>query len=773
MVNKNIDIRNQNIRKMSLIDNFGGDNGSESYAVTDHYIIRNGKPCFPIMGEFHYSRYPAHYWEESILKMKAGGIDVIATYVFWIHHEETKGEYDWQGKKHLRRFLELCGKHNMKVLLRIGPWAHGECRNGGFPDWLVNSGIELRTNDKRYLELVKVLYGEIYQQAKGLLFDDGGPVIGVQLENEFGHCGGLQGEKGKEHIITLKKIAIETGFKVPFYSTTGWGNGIVVEGETLPVLGGYPEAPWDQNIEERSAAEEYLFSAIKRETSIGTDLMVSEVIEYSYDVNKYPYFTAELGGGLQDTHHRRPITSADDIGALAFAFLGSGANLLGYYMYHGGTNPIGKFSTFQESKATGYLNDVPELSYDFQAPINEYGQLNGSYGRLKALHMFLHDFGEEMAESFCCLPEDNVTNAEDMESLRYAVRFGKKGGFLFLNNYERRRKMTDKDNVNIDISTNEGHFTFDKISLPDEKYTFLPFNLELGGAKLVTATAQLLCKVHNKKETTFVFFCDDDDTPVYRFEAANIESVHSDDNRCDNGNQIWEIAINKHEFHKVVAITLKSGRIIRIITISRAEAFNAWKIKCGKDELLAVTEVQLIQEENILTLVSCEKEIQTLVYPELPDSAKFDGATAKKETFDGCFAEYSISFNKASQTASVDIKKEINHGSEGVSYELEIKRSKGESVGDDILTIPFEGDRARLYIDGEFSADWFYNGTDWRIGLKRFGNIDDSKIRLDIEPLKQDDYVFLERKPVYNDGFACSLGCVSILPEYYCRIKID
>ena len=87
------------------------------------------------MGEFHFSRYEPEDWEEELLKMRAGGVDIAATYVFWIHHEERQGEWDFTGCRDLRRFLEICRRIDMPVWLRIGPWAHGECRNGGFPDW--------------------------------------------------------------------------------------------------------------------------------------------------------------------------------------------------------------------------------------------------------------------------------------------------------------------------------------------------------------------------------------------------------------------------------------------------------------------------------------------------------------------------------------------------------------------------------------------------------------------------------------------------------------
>ena len=107
-----------------------------SIEVNSFYMLRNGKPMLPVTGEFHYSRYPAEQWEQAILKMKAGGLTIIPTYVFWNIHEEKEGVFDWNGNRDLRRFVELCKKHDMDVIVRIGPFCHGEIRNGGLPDWL-------------------------------------------------------------------------------------------------------------------------------------------------------------------------------------------------------------------------------------------------------------------------------------------------------------------------------------------------------------------------------------------------------------------------------------------------------------------------------------------------------------------------------------------------------------------------------------------------------------------------------------------------------------
>ncbi len=147
----------------------GGTNPTgDSISVNNYFIKINDQPFFPVIGEFHYSRYPEQYWEESILKMKSGGINVIGTYVFWNVHERTEGIFDWSNNLNLRKFIQLCKKHNIYVIVRMGPFCHGEMRNGGLPDWLYGKPFEIRSNDKAYLDHVNRLYGEISGQINAL-----------------------------------------------------------------------------------------------------------------------------------------------------------------------------------------------------------------------------------------------------------------------------------------------------------------------------------------------------------------------------------------------------------------------------------------------------------------------------------------------------------------------------------------------------------------------------------------------------------------------------
>src|SRR5580698_966785 len=102
----------------------------DEISVNSRSLLLNGHPWFPVMGEFQYSRVPENEWRDELLKMKAGGVDVVSTYVFWIHHEEIEGQFDWTGSRNLRHFIQLCQETGLNVFVRCGPWDHGEVRNG-------------------------------------------------------------------------------------------------------------------------------------------------------------------------------------------------------------------------------------------------------------------------------------------------------------------------------------------------------------------------------------------------------------------------------------------------------------------------------------------------------------------------------------------------------------------------------------------------------------------------------------------------------------------
>ena len=344
--------------------------------------------------------------------MKAGGINIVATYVFWSMHEEHEGEFTWQGERDLRHFIKLCAQYDMPAIVRIGPFGHGEVRNGALPDWLLGKPVSVRSNDPAYLVYVERLYDQIGRQLRGLMFKDGGPVVAIQLENEYQHSAAPWGltypgqpldftaadrdravtqegvgvatgpnpyaELGNDHLRILKALAQKAGLIAPIYTVTGWGNAAVIPNETLPVTAGYAYPTWTPK---KDISPFYLYTDLHKKP---------DYAPVRYVPTDYPYFCAELGSGIMSTYTRRPVVPANSMDALINRCLGSGANGIGYYMYHGGSTPKGDFFN---DEAYGY----PKISYDFQAPIGEYGKVRPAFHRLKLLHYFLNSFSPELA----------------------------------------------------------------------------------------------------------------------------------------------------------------------------------------------------------------------------------------------------------------------------------------------------------------------------------------------------------------------------------------
>ena len=123
-----------------------------------HSLIIDGHRVCPVMGEVHYSRIPADEWACEVRKMKEGGVTIIATYVFWNHIEEQEGVFRWDGQRSLRTFLEVCKQEEIPVVLRMGPFCHGEVRNGGIPDWVFTKGCKMREQNPVFLGLTEKLY---------------------------------------------------------------------------------------------------------------------------------------------------------------------------------------------------------------------------------------------------------------------------------------------------------------------------------------------------------------------------------------------------------------------------------------------------------------------------------------------------------------------------------------------------------------------------------------------------------------------------------------
>ena len=447
-------------------------------------LIIDGHRVCPVMGEIHYSRVPQDEWQREVRKMREGGVTIIATYIFWNHIEEQEGIFRWDGQRNLRRFLEVCKQEQMPVVLRLGPFCHGEVRNGGIPDWMFAKGCKLREANSVFLGFAERLYRQIFTQVQGLQWKDGGPVVAAQFDNEYRGRG--------EYLMALKQIAQKIGFDLPFYTRTGWPElrTPVPYGEMLPLYGDYADGFWDKEITEGCGNyyKAFNFKAYRSSTAIATDQFdYSQTQPSAISPQTYPYFTCELGGGMATAYHRRPYVYPEDAYSMALVKLGSGSNLLGYYMYHGGTNPEGVLHTLNEVQTSPGTanNDLPVCTYDFQAPLGEFGQPYPQYYMLRPLHLFMQDFGETLApmEAQFPAPQDMKRGQDDV--LRWSVRSQGDSGFIFVNNYERFQQLTAKRQQLTACGV-----TLPRLTVPSGTMAIFPVNI----CGIRYATAQLVAR---------------------------------------------------------------------------------------------------------------------------------------------------------------------------------------------------------------------------------------------------------------------------------------
>lgn len=661
-----------------------------------HSLIIGGKRVVPVMGEVHYSRIPEAEWTEEIRKMKEGGVTIIATYVFWNHIEEQQGIFDWSEQRNLRRFIELCKDEDMPVCLRIGPFCHGEVRCGGIPDWAIASGCKLRSMDPQFLGYAETLYRQIFTQVQGLQWRDGGPVIAAQFDNEYRGDGA--------YLMALKQIAQRIGFDLPFYTRTGWPELTKPTpfGELIPLYGDYADGFWDRNTKEGTGNYWKAFHFTSSPTS---GAIASEQLDYSQGTAEivngklsngkltYPYFTCELGGGMMTSYHRRVYLYPEDAYSMALVKLGCGSNLLGYYMYHGGTNPEGKLTYLNEEQRTPatYHNDLPVKTYDFQAPLGEFGQTNPQYYGLRPLHLFMQDFGEQLAPMEAHFPcADKAPKQYDDTYLRWSYRTvtsprgGREGGagFVFINNYERFANLTAKKGVQFEACGVK--FPKKPITIPAGTMTLFPVNMPVGDALLTYATVQPVAKRDGK---------------IWFEQKAGITAEF-----CFGGKVQ---TVKRTSMEKPFATV--GG--IQLYLVNTAEAEHLFLSEKQKEESGKLKEAPPVSFNKVKEAGAPRTiTIGKAKVAESPIDADFDAAAIYRITL---------------PTDSIARKS--------------------------LMQIRYRGDVARLYANGHLIADNFYNGRPFLMGLWRLP-ADITELELRILPLQKDMLVYFPREADTTPG---------------------
>ncbi len=677
-------------------------------------ILLNDKPIMPIVGEFHFSRYPANEWRTELLKMKAGGITVVSTYVFWIHEEEEKNQFDWSGNRSLRDFLKLCKEVGLQVIVRSGPWDHGESRNGGIPDWVQNSGTHLRSTDPKFLALVRPLFTEEAKQMEGLLWKDGGPVIGIQLDNECGDAA---------YLLALKEMAISLGIDVPFYTMTGWNQATIPNSGLLPLWSGYTYGFWGGSVE--AYRKQVMFSEVRDDGDLNTQMQDVHP-ERSKHIASFPYLSIEMGAGMASSYTTRVQVDANDPPVVALVKLGSGNNMPGFYMYHGGVNPDGKLSTMQED----HPNQMPLKDYDFLAPLGSSGQIRRVYHLLREQNLFIQDFGSTLASMPAFFPDQRPKDLTDFETLRWSVRANGQGsGFLFFTNRQPYVPMPPKTNVQFSLRTTTGHILLPQtpIMIPDGAYGFWPVNFDCGGIMLAYATVQPLAHLTNADGSLTYFF-------------AALDGIRP------------ELAVDGQSPQAVVpgtkaALSIKNsmGKTITFVVLTPEQAEQFYLLPFGGINRVFLSKVPLYADGQVIHLQPSTVEAFTVsIFPPVPSLKIAD--TEEKTTEDGVFAEVTTAGLAGATSVEVVPNLQQKAGVKATSlkgydegtwkeasvYTLDIPGSaENRKI---LLNINYIGDAARLYIGNKLFADNFYNGDAFAVPLWRIAKADWPSLSLKILP---------------------------------------
>ncbi|RAJ06889.1 beta-galactosidase [Chitinophaga skermanii] len=320
-----------------------------TFALSGQDFLLDGQPTQVISGEMHPARIPHEYWRHRIQMAKAMGCNTIAAYVFWNYHESTEGVFDFKtGNHNIAEFVKICQEEGMWVMLRPGPYVCAEWEFGGLPPYLLRiNDIKVRCMDPRYMAAVSRYIKALAAEVKDLQITHGGPIVMVQIENEYGSYG-----NDKNYLYAVKKLWDDNGINVPYYTADGPTDYMLEAGTVDGAAIGLDSGSSDAD-----------FATAKRKNP------------------NVPAFSAETYPGWL-THWGEKYARTGNEGIVKeVKYLMDNKRSFNLYVIHGGTN-FG-YMAGANSGGKGYEPDI--TSYDYDAPINEQGSVTTKYTALRDL----------------------------------------------------------------------------------------------------------------------------------------------------------------------------------------------------------------------------------------------------------------------------------------------------------------------------------------------------------------------------------------------------
>ena len=314
------------------------------FQVQDGKFLLDGKPFQVISGEMHYQRIPREYWRERFRMAKALGLNTVTTYVFWNVHEPQPGVYDFSGNNDVAEFVREAQQEGLWVILRPGPYACAEWEFGGYPAWLLKDHeIVLRSRDPKFLEPARRWMKRLGEEVAPLQIGNGGPIVLVQVENEYGSFG-----NDHQYMEAIHQMLVDAGFtKAVLYTADG--------------------------------AEEVPAGSL-RELPVGINFGGSDDAQHEFEIlKKYrpngPFFNSEFWDGWFDHWGSKHAGSNAAKEAANLEWMLKQGYSVSLYMFHGGTS-FGWMNGANSEKGD-YQPDV--TSYDYDAALNESGRTTKKY----------------------------------------------------------------------------------------------------------------------------------------------------------------------------------------------------------------------------------------------------------------------------------------------------------------------------------------------------------------------------------------------------------
>jgi hypothetical protein len=467
---------------------------------------------------------------------------------------------------------------------------------------------------------------------------------------------------------------------------------------------------------------------------------------------------------MQVWYQHRFVVPPESVEAMALMKIAGGCNFVGYYMYHGGSNPVGQRS---------YLNEhvTPKISYDFQAPLGEFGQVRDSYRALRLLHMFAYDFAHQLCPTATVLPPDNeAITPENTETLRFAARVHDSAGFLFLNNYQDHVEMQELRDLRLQLQLNGDTITLPHrggLTVGRDVCTILPVNLDLGGVRLRYATAQLATRLEHKDELYYVFFAPEGMASEYCFAADSIAELVADSGAVEREGGMAYVTVTPGTAAQI-CIQTSDGRTVRVLTLSRRQALGLTKLEVWGCERLLLSDADLIMRDGLVELERSGSNDLTLALFPNAEGGLFgpDGELAGEA--DGIFTSYHVVLPPR------EPQLQVTRASDAMAA-VHVPPDLFDGLADVMLTIHYRGDVGYASVDGELINDNFANGTAWEIGLRRFEErLLGQTLDLYISPLRTGNVVFSDSAMAVQQSFVgrqiAQIDSIRLVPRYRARI---